>query len=48
MFCAGLGVGEFVLELFYPRFKLVDQVLERLHGVIANWWHVELIARTKT
>jgi len=36
-----LGMGEPVLELFYPRLQLVDQVLQRLHRVVANWCHCE-------
>jgi hypothetical protein len=37
-----------VFELLYPRFKLVDQLLQRLHCIITNWCHREKIEVTET
>lgn len=36
---SALSMAQLILELFYPRFELVDQLVQRLHGIIANWCH---------
>lgn len=47
--CGAAGsVLEFVLELLYPRFELVHQLLQRLHCIIANWCHCERVVMART
>ena len=41
-------MGELVLELLYSRLKLVDQVLQRLNRIIANWSHCEVVMSAQT
>ena len=39
---------KFVLQLLDPRFELLDQLLQRLHSVVASWshWEEDELSRT--